>query len=502
MNRLTKMSFGIAVGVIAAAVSMLLAVTASASQGSGLILVNPRSEDFGDVVERVQEVTRLIEVRNTGSSNLAVLEMKMIGDNAADFRFSADWPFILAPGDDRRIVVTFAPSSKGPKEAVLRIRSSAQNQPQSDVQLKGNGLGLEVLGRISATADPNNASPTPGDLISVDVRVDMSGARPPAHLMQSYQASLSWDPAVLTFHGFTGGDSPWGGPASIGQENNSVNWFDHVSGGSGGTFSIIRLKFKVIGRAGSSTNLNLSFSRMEGEDVENLLPILSASGGSVEITASAIPPDIDVSPASHDYGTVPLGSSASRTFVVSNAGTQSLVMAPVTLVGANADQFSIAAGGGPSFLAAAKSREVVVNFNPTYQGTKAAALLFRSNDPDEPFYYVTLTGSVSAPDIEVEPGSLDFGNVVVGSLMVRTLVVRNRGTAPLHLTQFGLDNHQNQFAYHSGNLAILAPGESGNIRVFFNPTTEGAKNATFVIHSNDPDEVSVTVPLKGNGIRN
>lgn len=500
MIRITRANFGITVGLILAfAVAPTLAA-ASVSQGSGVITVTPLSHDFGDVVEQVQEVSTSIEVRNDGSSNLVVNELKMAGQNPAEFHFTAEWPFTLLPGDRRPIIVSFAPTSIGAKEAVLQIISSAGNQAQVDVQLSGNGVGLAVLGQILAASIPNNLTPTPGDLITVDVKVDMRGANPPANLMQSYQASLSWDPAVLSFNGFSQGDQPWGGPSSISQTSGRITWFDVVPSGSGGLFSILRPKFRVIGGVGSSANLTLEFSRMEGIDVENLLPITIIASGSVTVKAQGNGPDIAVTPVSHDYGIVPLGTSAYQTFVVRNEGTGSLMVLSTALGGPNANQFSIVSGRAPFALPPGGSRNLVISFNPTQQGTKAASLLILSNDPDERAFYVTLAGSVSVPDIEVTPASLDFGNVTVGSSASRTLVVRNRGTAPLILNLFGLDGHQLQFSYNSGTLAILAPGESGSIEVFFHPSTAGTKTATFVIHSNDPDEVSVQIPLSGAGV--
>ncbi|MCI0420330.1 MAG: choice-of-anchor D domain-containing protein, partial [Acidobacteria bacterium] len=383
MNRLTKMSFGIAVGLIVALASTLLPATASASQSGGVIAANPSSHDFGGVVEQVQSVTKLIEVRNDGSSNLVVNELKMIGQNAGEFHFTAQWPFTLPPGDQRQIVVSFDPSSTGPKEAVFRILSNASNQSQLDVPLRGNGLALAVLGHISAGPVLNNTTVYPGSLITVEVRVNMNGANPPAHLMQNYQASLSWNAAVLQFHGFTGGDSPWGGPASIGLSNSTLTWFDSVFNGVGGDLAIIRLKFRVVGQAGSSTSLNLGFSRMEGVDVENLLPILNVSSNRVDVVAEPTPQDIDVTPTFHDYGAVVLGSSASRTFVVRNTGMQNLIVSAMSLQGANPNQFSIVSGGGSFTLAAGQSRNVVVSYNPTSPGTKSAALTILSNDPDE-----------------------------------------------------------------------------------------------------------------------
>jgi HYDIN/CFA65/VesB family protein/centrosomal CEP192-like protein len=501
MIRLRKLSFALATGLFLAFVSAPPLTTSSAWQGSGVITVTPLSQDFGGVVEQVQEKTAVVEVLNDGQSNLTVNELSMVGQNPSEFHFLAEWPFTLIPGDRRQIVVSFAPTSTGQKGAVLQIKSSATNQAQVNVQLSGNGLSMGTLGRITASANPDVSNPTPGSLITVDVRVDMSAANAPANLLQSYQASLSWDPAVLDFHGFALGDQPWGSPVSIGQTSGNVTWHDVATVAVGGTFSIIRLRFSVIGGAGSSTTLNLGFPRMEGKDVERLLPLLTTSGGTVTVAGQAGPPDISVTPASFTYGAVAVGGSGFNTFVVRNSGTQNLTVSSTTLGGLNANQFSIESGGGSFTLATGATREIVVGFKPTRTGAKTAFLNISSNDPDERTLSVTLNGNVSAPDIEATPASLDFGNARVGSVVTKTFAVTNRGTSLLIISMFQLDNHQLQYSFNTPTPVILGAGQSKNIVINFHPSTVGAKTATFVISSNDPDEGTVNIPLGGNGIQ-
>src|SRR5262245_17587197 len=191
MNRLTKVGLRMATGLIIALAGSSQIARVSASQVSGVIVVNPASIDFGGVTERVQQVTTVIEVRNDGTSNLVVNDLSMTGPNVEDFFFTAQWPYTLVPGDKRQILVSFGPTSPGIKEAVIRIVSNASNQGQLDVPLKGTGLQLSGLGQIIASAIPSNNAPHPGDLITVDVKVNTNGAATPAQIVQNYQAILS-----------------------------------------------------------------------------------------------------------------------------------------------------------------------------------------------------------------------------------------------------------------------------------------------------------------------
>src|SRR5262245_10669402 len=103
MIRLTKLGFTLAIGLILAFASAPLFSGSSASQGSGVITVTPLSQDFGGVVEQVQEVSARIEVVNDGQTNLTVNELRMVGQNPSEFHFLAEWPFTLIPGDRRQI---------------------------------------------------------------------------------------------------------------------------------------------------------------------------------------------------------------------------------------------------------------------------------------------------------------------------------------------------------------------------------------------------------------
>jgi len=216
-------------------------------------------------------------------------------------------------------------------------------------------------------------------------------------------------------------------------------------------------------------------------------------------------PDISVNPNAHNFGSVTVGSSASKTFVVTNTGTADLIVNATTITGANMDQFNINSGGGAFTLAPGLSRNLVVSFNPTSTGSKTASLQISSNDPDENPSNISLSGtgvSAAVPDIVVNPTSHDYGPVTVGANASQTFFITNAGTADLLVSSTTLlGTNSNQFAITSGGGAFtLAPSLSRNIVVSFNPSSEGSKNATLQISSNDPDENPVNITLAGTGI--
>ena len=214
------------------------------------------------------------------------------------------------------------------------------------------------------------------------------------------------------------------------------------------------------------------------------------------------PPDIDVTPNPHNYGGVLVGSNALRTFVVTNTGGADLQVTATSLVGGQAAEFAITAGGGSFTLASGATRNLDVRFSPTSGGPKATTLRLTSNDPDENPIDVALSGTATtAPEIDVVPTAHNYGPVVINTTSSRTFAIRNTGSADLQVgsaTLVGGDSVQ--FAITSGGAPFtVAPGATHNLVVGFTPTSTGPKATTLRLTSDDQDEPIVDVALSGTG---
>jgi len=107
--------------------------------------------------------------------------------------------------------------------------------------------------------------------------------------------------------------------------------------------------------------------------------------------------------------------------------------------------------------------------------------------------------SVSAPDIDVTPTSLAFGNVVVGQSPTQSLTMRNTGNAPLTVAGFTSNNPRFSVVAPAVPLTV-APNGQQPVTVRFSPTTAGPQTGVLSIASNDPDEPTVPIQLQGLGI--
>ncbi len=103
---------------------------------------------------------------------------------------------------------------------------------------------------------------------------------------------------------------------------------------------------------------------------------------------------------------------------------------------------------------------------------------------------------VPAPDIRVEPVSLDFGSVEIGTYLIKEFSIYNDGDLTLQISSIQSDSIQ----FETGSGTQVSPGGVLRITVKFSPTSVGSKTAEIKIRSNDPDEPIVSVKLYGKGI--
>lgn len=109
----------------------------------------------------------------------------------------------------------------------------------------------------------------------------------------------------------------------------------------------------------------------------------------------------------------------------------------------------------------------------------------------------------SEPDIEVDPVSIDFGSVDVtsGEPVVRTVTVRNVGTASLELQNLQLeDTTTASYTLSAFGAVLLQPGEETQFTVTFDPATAEASSTRVLIDNNDMDEDPAVVEIIGTGI--
>jgi len=212
------------------------------------------------------------------------------------------------------------------------------------------------------------------------------------------------------------------------------------------------------------------------------------------------PPDIDISPNTFSFGDVGIGLSKDIVVTMKNTGEAPLTVNTLQLNGSgfvllNAPQT-------PFTLNQNASQIFTIRFQPSANVNYSGILTITSNDPDEGNLTYTLTGKgVNPPDIDVTPSLVDFGTVVAGQSKDITVTIKNNITngADLVISNITVSGNGYTLPTPPSYPITLSAGSTYQITIRFTPPTSGQFSGSLTISSNDPDEGSFKVDLKGNG---
>jgi outer membrane protein assembly factor BamB len=407
--------------------------------------------------------TQTLTIRNVGREALEITEFKF-----SDPAFSTTaGRLIIAPGDSKKVLVTFKPNEVRDYNDSLLIISNDPDESPLAVALGAKGIGA-MLAIKTTPADSGEICLGQTALTEVCItnvgncvlRIDSVrfGLFPlKSGLLKSPQFSLNRIFAAPIF-------------LKPGEES-CIFSFDATDQTS--DFGVrVRVRSNAV-----------------NEDPANRI-----------IRWKVIKPAI-AAEDSVDFGEVAINTSKQDRALVWNAGKCQVRIDSVKVIGADATAFVLDAASFLKILEAGDTTAIAITFTPERTGLHTATLLVFNNDPNpqhNPLRVQLLgigkDGEGTVPDIAVAPVTLDFGTVCRDSLL--SIIVKNEGNAPLQVDSLIFTNLAFSTA-HAGSFT-LAPGASETIQVRFAPQTEEA-NGTLLIYSNDPDENPVVVQLHGQG---
>ncbi|HEU4928812.1 MAG TPA: choice-of-anchor D domain-containing protein, partial [Candidatus Krumholzibacteria bacterium] len=205
----------------------------------------------------------------------------------------------------------------------------------------------------------------------------------------------------------------------------------------------VAVRFDAFGVAGGEYDARVRVASNDPSTPEVVVPAHAS------VTGAA---DIAVSPASLDFGTVFVGTSAQDTVTVSNTGTEFLFVSSLSF-----DRPGYAADATSFVLVPGTRRQVIVSFSPASAGVQGGTLSIASIDPDEPVISVALNASAMEPPVaSVSPPSFDVG-LSSGETASPTMTIRNSGAGPL---EFEIETSLGGSAPARAQLAI--PRSSGD----------------------------------------
>jgi PKD repeat protein len=201
-------------------------------------------------------------------------------------------------------------------------------------------------------------------------------------------------------------------------------------------------------------------------------PLGDNTNTQVNLIVAVNPPQLVVSPASQNFGTVVVAQTSNRFFSVINTGGLVLTGSATVAV----SPYSITAGT-PFMVAPGQTQSVIVAFSPIAAGTFSNDLIVASNGGASTN---ALTGvGVTPAQLAVSPLSWNFGGITTGGVAYASFTATNSGGAPLSGTaSVGLP-----FAVVTNGSFSLAGFASTNVVVRFAPATTGTWTSNVVFTS-------------------
>ena len=186
-------------------------------------------------------------------------------------------------------------------------------------------------------------------------------------------------------------------------------------------------------------------------------------------------PQIGVSPASLDFGNVPLGRSRDLSLVVGNTGLSDLEVTAIrissSVLVASPNLFTVPADG---------TRSILVRFTPDGEAAIADTLtIVHSRAPWDTVTSVPISGQgVSIPLPTLGPSSLSFAKVKVGASRSLTLTIANPSSHEMQVTGVSLSDA----AFSTATTELVVPAEGGMpLALTFTPIVGGPVSATVSI---------------------
>jgi sugar lactone lactonase YvrE len=211
-----------------------------------------------------------------------------------------------------------------------------------------------------------------------------------------------------------------------------------------------------------------------------------ARGGRLLLLRPSVP-KIGIWPERVDFGRVVLGEEAFAEVVLRNDGE-----ARAQLRIAATDSLALS---GAIALEPGQVRRLLLRWVPERGGRTEGEIVFELAANGAEALRVPLLADVLAPQLAVV-SELNFGVVAVGQRLLRELVLRNDGQAPLHLERVEVDG---AYAVAWEGPQVLAPGEERVVEVELAAGDKRTYNSLLRVLSNDPTQAAREVRLVGSG---
>lgn len=197
----------------------------------------------------------------------------------------------------------------------------------------------------------------------------------------------------------------------------------------------------------------------------------------VPVKGRGVPPALVANPTVLDFGRVVVGKTASATVTLTNSADFQLEVVRAQLE-ASAE---FAANLTRQFLDPGQRLDLVVTYTPGDLGVDEGRIVVIDNSPRAESLGIIIRGEGVDSDIEVDPVELTFSQLYAGQTQTQSFHIRNIGDRPHEVSEVLFASNRGMSA---GEFELdpvtapagpftLAPGQSRQVDVLYNPTDAG-----------------------------
>ncbi len=246
---------------------------------------------------------------------------------------------------------------------------------------------------------------------------------------------------------------------------------------------------------GAIADLSVSVSPAEEGPLSATLTVDACEGDcpvQIELLATGVLSGVRC-PQMVDLGAANIGGCVDAMLSCQNEGNVSERITAVELEPTSDPAFSLMEPALPITLDGGEQTEFSVTYCPQTEGEHLGELLVLTFVPNPSEQRIQLRGQVGGADVFCTPAELDLGIVGVGGMGEGRVSCENRGAVAASLSLSLADG--SEFSLPATTLE-LAPAEQAFITVQASPQSEGLKQDTLQIMSNDPDTPLLEIGLR------
>ncbi len=415
------------------------------------IVVDNDTLGFGQV-EVEKSKTYFIEIGNLGEKTLTVENIS--SDNPL---FSVDTTsFNVLSNYNQMVKVTFSPTQEGQFTGELTIFSNDEDNSEFKIYLFGDGVILSEPVFVSAQTELSFREVLVGDSLKQFFKFQNSGDK----TLKLYNISTSKSQFVIR-------------EDTIRTEKSQLD------------------SFAVTFIPDDSLNYNGVLQFNTNDTTKEIVEInLSGKGKKNTPQINVFPPALFL-----DFDTLLVNTTSQKSVLVSNLGTQDLVVSNITSSNDNfvpiQKEFTLSYG---------KTKEVFITFKPNSVNRFDGIISISSNDPANENLAIEVTGVArdsTDQTIALTSDSLNFGTVAITyDSEALSLTIQNQGEKQLSI----LNVISTDSTFRANRTNFKVNGKSTDrLYIWFNPSEIRNYEATLKIVSDAPGNDTLKVKLAGIG---